>query len=326
MTTALILGATGFIGGHIALAAVRAGWEVRGLRRSPGSTGHVGAAPLQWYEGDLDHPDGLGAAFHGADVVFHAAGYYPRSGRNVPGQIAHSVRQTRDVLSACRRAGSKLIYTSSLTTIGHPQPPGSRLADERDLYEPGSLPRSAYYECKYAMESEVLRAAGSLPVVVTNPTAVFGPGDRMGGLASILAAVARGRGLVWIEAEVNLIDVRDVAEAHVRAALAGRPGERTILGGHNLSVRELITLAARLAGAPPPRFRLPLAWIDFAVWLGDRFPPLDVAGNHLRAVRQWQGYDCSKAFRDLDLRPRPLEETIRDSLAWIEARPRAAPA
>jgi dihydroflavonol-4-reductase len=326
MSIALVLGATGFIGGHVALAALRAGWEVRGLRRSAGSTGHIGAAPLHWYEGDLDHLDGLEAAFQGADVVFHAAGFYPRSSRNVPDQVAHSVRQTRNVLSACRRAGSKLIYTSSLTTIGHPQPSGSRLADERDLYEPGSLPRSAYYECKYAMESEVLRAAGSLPVVVTNPTAVFGPGDRMGGLGSILAAVARGWGVVWIEADVNIIDVRDVAEAHVRAALAGRPGERTILGGHNLSVHDLIALTARLAGAPPPRFRLPLAWIDFAVWLGDRFPPLDVAGNHLRAVRQWQGYDCSKAFRELDLRPRPLEETIRDSLAWIEERRRAAPA
>jgi nucleoside-diphosphate-sugar epimerase len=214
-------------------------------------------------------------------------------------------------------AGSRLrlIYLEP-TTIGQPQPPGSRLADERDHYEPGSLSRSAYYECKYAMESEVLRAAGALPVVVTNPTAVFGPGDRPGGIGAILAAVARGWGIAWVEAEVNAVDVRDVAEAHVRAAVAARPGERTILGGHNLTVHELIDLAARLAGVPPPRFRLPLAWIDLAVWLGDIFPPLDVAGNHLRAIREWQGYDCSKAAASSRQPPQIDNPRHADRAGW----------
>lgn len=316
MTTVLVLGATGFIGGHIALAALRQGWEVRGLRRTPRSTGHVGEASLNWFPGDFNEPESLAPAFDGAEIVFHAAGYYPRSSGKVGDQVAHSVRQTRTVIEACRRAGCRrLVYTSSLTTIGEPQPPGSRLADERDLYIPGSLARAAYYECKFAMESEVLRAAASLPVIVTNPTAVFGPGDRPGGLASILNAVARGWGLVWIQAQTNVVDVRDVAEAHVRAAVAGRPGERYILGGHNLTLRELLAHAARVANVRPPRLRLPLAWIDLAVWLGDLFPPLDLAGNHLRAVRHWQGYDCTKAARELGLRPRPLDETLRDTLA-----------
>ena len=317
MTTALVLGATGFIGGHIALAALREGWEVRGLRRTPGSTGHIGHAPVQWFQGDLDQPPSIAEPFQGAEIVFHAAGYYPRSSRRVAEQVARSVRQTRAVIEACRRGGChRLVYTSSLTTIGHPQPP-ARLADELDLYEPGSLARSAYYECKYAMESEAFRAAPSLPVVVVNPTAVFGPGDRPGGIASILVAVARGWGIAWVEAAVNAVDVRDVAAAHVRAALDGRPGERYILGGHNLTLQELLTLAARLAGVPPPRLRLGLRWIDLAVWLGDLFPPLDFAGNHLRAIRRWQGYDCSKAARELGLRPRPLEETLRDALASV---------
>jgi dihydroflavonol-4-reductase len=322
MTTALVLGATGFIGGHIALAALRQGWDVRGLRRSPQATGHIGSAPLKWFQGDLDRPESLRAAFEGARIVFHAAGYYPRSGRRIPQQVAHSVRQTRAVVEACRGAGcERLIYTSTLTTIGNPRPP-TRLADERDLYEPGSLARSAYYESKYAMESEVLRAAASLPVVVLNPTAVFGPGDRPGGLASILAAVGRGWGVAWVEAAINVVDVRDVAEAHVRAAHVGRPGERYILGGHNLAVRELLTLVARLAGVPPPRLRLSLGLIDVIVWIGDRIPPLDVAGNHLRAIRQWQGYDCSKAARELGIEPRSLEETMRDALASARKRER----
>jgi dihydroflavonol-4-reductase len=325
MPTALVLGATGFIGGHIARAALAEGWTVRALRRVPSAVGHVGAAAVQWITGDIERLESLNDAFRGVDVAFHAAGYYPRSGRQVAAQVASSVRQTRTVLQACRRAGvPRLVYTSSLTTIGRPEPSGSRLADERDLYEPGSLARSAYYECKYAMESEVLRAARDIPAVVTNPTAVFGPGDRPGGVASILAMVARGWGVAWVEATVNAVDVRDVAAAHLNAAKSGRPGERYLLGGHNLSVRQLMTLAARIAGVAPPRFRLPLAWIDLAVRLGDLVPPLDVAGNHLRAVRHWQGYDCSKAAAELGLRPRPLEETLRDALAWLSRPARRA--
>jgi dihydroflavonol-4-reductase len=318
MPTALVLGATGFIGGHIALAALEQGWEVRGLRRSPHAVGHTGTAPIRWLPGDIDQPDTLIDAFRDIDIVFHAAGYYPRTSRDVPAHVARSVRQTRAVIQACRRAGSpKLVYTSSLTTIGRPEPPGSRLADERDLYEPGSLSRSAYYECKYAMESEMLRACNDLEVVATNPTAVFGPGDRPGGLSSMLVAVARGWGLAWVEATVNVVDVRDVAAAHLRAATVGRSGERYLLGGHNSAVRDLMILAARLAGVAPPRFRLPLGWIDLAVRLGDFIPPLDFAGNHLRAIRLWQGYDCAKAVSQLGLNPRPLEETLRDALDWL---------
>jgi dihydroflavonol-4-reductase len=318
MPIALVLGATGFIGGHIALTALVQGWEVRALRRAPHAVGHIGAAPIQWLMGDLDRPDTLIDPLRGVDVVFHAAGYYPRTSRDVPAQVARSVRQTRAVIQACRRAGCpKIVYTSSLTTIGQPEPPGSRLADERDLYEPGSLAHSAYYECKYAMESEILRATNDLEVIVTNPTAVFGPGARHGGLSSILLAVARGWGVVWVDATVNVVDVRDVAAAHLRAASVGRAGERYLLGGHNLTVHDLMVLAARLAGVAPPRFRLPLGWIDLAVRIGDVVPPLDFAGNHLRAVRLWQGYDCRKAVAQLGLNPRPLEETLRDSLARL---------
>jgi dihydroflavonol-4-reductase len=167
------------------------------------------------------------------------------------------------------------------------------------------------------MESEVLRAGNDLEAVVTNPTAVFGPGGRPGGLSSILTAVARGWGVVWVEATVNVVDVRDVAAAHLRAASVARSGERYLLGGHNLTVRELMALVARLAGVAPPRFRLPLGWIDLMVRIGELVPPLDLAGNHLRAVRLWQGYDCAKAVAELGLRPRPLQETLADALAWL---------
>jgi dihydroflavonol-4-reductase len=173
--TVLVLGATGFIGGHIARAAVEQGWEVRGLRRQPGALGHLGPAPVRWYEGDLEQPASLLPALAGVELLFHAAAYYPQGSRPVPEHVAHSVQQTRGVLEAAASARvGRVIFTSSLSTIGQPPTGADRLADERDHYVPGSLPGSAYYECKYAMESEALRAcAAGQDVVVTNPTLVL---------------------------------------------------------------------------------------------------------------------------------------------------------
>jgi dihydroflavonol-4-reductase len=319
MTTVLVLGATGFIGGHIALAALERGWSVRGLRRVPGAIGHVGSAPVEWVGGDLDRPAGLAAAFEGMELVFHAAGYYPQSSRPVHSQVAGAVRQTRNVIDACLQAGVKrLVYTSSLSTIGSPPPGAGRLADERDVYLPGSLPRSAYYECKYAMESEVLRAASSgLEVVVVNPTSVFGPGDVHLALGEVLLWVARGWGIAWLPVEVNIVDVRDVARAQVRAAEVGRSGQRYILGGHNLPLRKALELAASAAGAHPPRMKLSLAFVDRLVGLLSIIPGLALISGHLQAIRLWQGYDCLKAKQELGLTARAVEDTLQDSLAWF---------
>jgi dihydroflavonol-4-reductase len=273
---------------------------------------------VRWFEGDLDRPETIAEAMRGVEVVFHAAGHYPSDARGVHEHVAYGVDQTRTVIDACRAASvARLIYTSSLTTIGQAPSDEQRLADERDLYVPGSLRHSAYYECKYAMESEVLRAtAAGLPALVLNPTAVFGPGDHHLTTGRALLAVARGWGRAWVEAEINVVDVREVGQAHVRAAETGRIGERTILGGHNISVRDLIRIAAEIAGFPPPRVRIPLSLIDFIVALADSIPAPVSLGNHLRALRLWQGYNCEKAREEFGLSPRPLRETLRDALVW----------
>lgn len=320
MTSALVLGATGFIGGHIARAALGCGWQVRGLRRRPGAVGHLGQEAITWFDGDLDDPNSLQPAFHGAEVVFHAAGYYPQSGEAVSRHVARAICQTRAVIEAARRAGtSRFVYISSLSTVGPPPTDEGRLADERDRYLPGSIPRSAYYECKYAMESEVLRADNGRLSVVVNPTAVFGPGDVHLTLARLLLAVARGWAIAWLPARLNVVDARDVAPAVVRAAEAGRPGERYLLGGHNLTLQHLMTAACHIANVSPPRFELPLWCADLAVLLSDLVPPLRLAGNHLRAIRRWQHYNCDKARHELGLSPRPLEATLADSFDWLAA-------
>jgi dihydroflavonol-4-reductase len=320
MTTALVLGATGFIGGHIGLTALRRGWELRGLRRDASAAGLLGGERVAWFSGDLDQPGSLDDALRGVDLVFHAAAFYPRDGRHVPRQVAHAVRQLRNVLEAVQRAGSPtLVYTSSLSTIGRPPIGEARLADERDVYVPGTLPRSAYYETKIAMEREVLRAAGAgLPAVVVNPTLVLGPGEAGPTTGGLLVALARGFGIVSLPGWLNVVDVRDVAEGHLRAAEAGGRGERYILGGANLKISEFMREVARRAGVPAPRAEIPAALLRWIVRFGERLPGASVLGNHLGAFEFWQPLDCTKAERALELRPRALAATLTDVLQWYE--------
>ena len=313
----LILGASGYIGGHIALAAVAQGQQVRGLRRSPDSVGHLGSATVHWFQGDIDQPGSLEPALRGVRLLYHAAAYYPQDGRPVAEHVAHSVKQMRGVLAAARGAGvQRVVFTSSLSTIGRPPAGSGRLADERDRYLPGSLPGSAYYECKYAMESEALRAcAAGQDVVVVNPTLVLGPGDIHLAVGRIIVPLARGWGLIWLPGAVNAIDVRDAAQAHLAAAQQGTAGERYILGGQNLQVRELENLIADRAGVRRPVLGVSARTIRRLARLLARLPGLRLYSNHLIGLSHWQGYNTSKAESVLGLAARPLDETIDDMLA-----------
>jgi dihydroflavonol-4-reductase len=318
----LVLGATGFIGGQIAKAALSAGWPVRGLRRNPESRGIFRESTVEWVTGNLADPASLETAMQDIEIVFHAAAFYPTDGnpRKVPQQIDFARREIDNVLHAAQNSGVKrLIYTSTLSTIALPPAGTERLADERDIYQPGSLPKSGYYESKIVMEKAVIEAADSLDTVVLCPTAVFGPGDVHLTMGQLLIMVARGQALGWLPGDINAIDVRDVAQAHITAVSKGRRGERYILGGHNFSVKDALTKVAEVAQVKPPRFEIPMALIKGLVLLSEIFPALPLPSNHLRALPLWQGYNTTKAQTELDLSPRPFSETIQDSLSWFKS-------
>lgn len=320
----LVTGATGFIGGHIAQAALAQGWQVRGLRRTAGRTGHLSPdSPIEWIEGDLNDTDSLQRAFSGVEVLFHAAAYYPRRERTLSmAEHLHAAEaEMRGVLAAAKAAGvRRMVYTSTLTCIANLPPGSGRLADEQDVYQLGQFPESVYFETKIVMERLALAAnAPDFEVVVTNPTAVFGPGDLNHTLGMLLILIAKGYAFLWLPAAVNVVDVRDVATAHVQAALKGRPGERYILGGHNTNLREAITQAAKVAGRSAPWLPLPLWVVKPIVWLGDRIPAIPLPANHMRSIGLWQPYNTAKAESELGLHARPFDETVRDALAWFVA-------
>lgn len=319
MRQVLVLGASGFIGGQVARACLARGWQVRALRRRAGATGDLAAAPVEWMEGDLADPHALARALNGVEGVFHAAAYYPQGSASVAEHVRRGRAEMQAVLTSWQLAGApRMVYTSSLSTIGWPPGP-SRPADERDRYVPGTLPRSAYYEVKAAMEQQALEAASpQAQLVVVNPTAVFGPGDVHLTTGRILVLAARGLARVSVPATLNAVDVRDVAEAHLAAAGSGVSGERYILGGVNLRVHEFLARAAAAAGAPGPRWEIPVRWLDGMSHLISSLPGLASAAGHLQAMRFWPAFDSGKAERVLGLQARPLDDTLRDAFEWLE--------
>lgn len=311
-----VLGATGFIGGQIVRAALDQGWQARAVRRRPGATGAIEDLDVEWVFGDLTDVASLVTAMRGCPLVFHAAGYYPHRARDIWKTVRHGVTGMRNVLAAAAAAGVKrLVYTSSLTTVGPPFDP-RRLADEESFYLPGSV-ANPYFEVKWAMEMEATRAAAQgLPVAIVLPTAAFGPGDVKPTTGSLLLMAARGQMLGYVEGRVNVVDVRDVAAGHVAAAERGEPGHRYILGGHNLTFQEMLTIAAAAAGRRPPRLKLPSGLVQILANVGGL---LRVPGTyHLRAIRHFQALDATRAREELGLRkPFSFEQTCYDALAWF---------
>jgi dihydroflavonol-4-reductase len=308
------LGATGFIGGHIAREAAARSWRVRALRRDPNAVGAIGDVNVEWITGDLNDRSALVEAMRGCEVVFHSAGAYPHGTRQIERAVQAAREQMRNVIEAVRAAKpDRLIYTSSFTTIGLPGEP-NRLADERDLYRPGAA-GDAYYEAKWAMEIDALNSG--LPIVVLNPAAVFGPGDVHLAVSEIVIMTAQGRVPIYFDATFGAIDVRDVAAAHLNAAERGRVGERYLLSNHNLTLKEGLDLIAREAGVKPPSIYVGRRTLGVIISLG-RFLPGGLIG-HLRTMQFWQPLNNAKAVQELDLPARPLAETLRDALAWFKA-------
>ncbi len=322
MNKILVLGATGFIGGHIALKAEEMGYEVHGFRRNPQSQGLLEDHPIHWHNGNLEDYPSLLDAMAGMDTVFHAAASYPLDGNpdRVKDHVQAGINQMKNVIRGiCEAQVNRLVYTSSLTTIGLPPQGEQRLADERDFYQQGSLPKNGYYETKIAMEKLALEAAGAdCDIVILNPALVLGPGDVHLSTGEIVVAIAKGFGVAVPAGIINIVDVRDAAEGFLNAARMGRTGERYILGGNNYPVREAAAIIARTAGVSPPRVTLPNWIIDLYINLADALPFIPYPPDHLRAYKTWQGYNTEKARQELALHSRPLEETARDSIQWFK--------
>jgi dihydroflavonol-4-reductase len=315
---ALVTGASGFLGWHVARVLLERGYAVRALVR-PGS--RVRELNVEVCTGDLRDAASLERAAAGCGLVFHVAADYRLWAWNPDELYRSNVDGTRNLLQAARNAGvERVVYTSTVGCIGIP---GGGIGDEDT---PVALDEMVghYKRSKFLAERVALEfARGGLPVVIVNPTAPVGDHDvKPTPTGKIVLDFLKGGMPAFIDTGLNVVDARDCAEGHLLACEKGRPGERYILGSENLTLAEILGTLARLAGRKAPTVRLPyavayLAGAASTAWAGlTRRPPgIPLEGVRMARKRMWVTHE--KARRELGFEPAPAETALARAVEWF---------
>jgi dihydroflavonol-4-reductase len=311
----LVTGAAGFIGGHVVAALVNSGAQVRALVREPSRHG-VLPDDVELFRGDVLDADAVRLAMHDCEAVFHLAAVYSYARRDVGRMRAVNIEGTRTVLDAAVRGRRRrIVHTSTCATCG---PAPGRLATELDL-PPASEFGIPYKRTKLAGEHVALSAAREgVDVVIVNPTIPVGAGDhKPTPTGQMVADVALGKARAYLAGSVlNVVGVEDVASGHLAAYEQGRAGERYLLGGENLSIREVFAVIARAAGLTPPVVPVPWAVAFTAACATDAMlRPLGresqlLAPAEVRSGRLPHAFDDSRARRELGYRSRPAADAL----------------
>jgi dihydroflavonol-4-reductase len=320
----LVTGATGFVGGAVARALVRAGKDVRVLARQDADLHNLDGLTVERVAGDLRDPASLRKAVEGCGQLYHVAAHYALWAKDPAIFYDINVTGTRHLLEAARAAGiERTVYCSTIGAIGLPS--GGGLGTEET---PVSLDQMAghYKRSKYLAEQEVLKMAREgLPVVIVNPSAPVGAGDiKPTPTGQVIVDFMKGRMPAYIETGMNLIDVDDVATGHLLAMEKGRQGERYILGCRNLMLREVFEILGKLTGIRAPSIKLPrLAILPLAYanhWLANLTgvpPRIPLEG--VKMAKYKMHYDCSKAIRELGLPQTPPEIALEKAVKWFRS-------
>ncbi len=322
--TALVTGASGFLGSHVARLLTERGEKVRLLLRSTSQTKLIDGLPAERVEGDLRDPSSLDRALSGVRTVYHVAADYRLWARD-PREIYESnVQGTRNLLDAASRARvEKFVYTSTVGTVAVPRP--GALPDERVDSSLGEM-IGAYKRSKWLAEQEAKRAAASgLPLVIVNPTTPVGPGDaKPTPTGRIIVDFLNGRMPAYVDTGLNFVPVEDAAAGHLLATERGRLGERYILGGENLTLKQALEILSRVSGRPAPRVRVPHA-LAMAAGYGDaalslllgREPRIPLEG--VRMARHNMFVNSEKARVELGFSPGPVAAALERAVRWYES-------
>jgi dihydroflavonol-4-reductase len=318
VVTVCVTGSTGFIGAHVAGLSSELAEPVRVTYRDAARLARLGDLEAERVKADVLDRSGLRRAFRGCEIVFHCAGFV--GSRPAERAWRLNALAPRIAVEAAAAAGvRRVVLTSSVAGIG-PAPP-DRPGTEDDVYRGGGLGLT-YPDTKHEGEAEALAAGARLDVevVVVNPSYVLGaPLDRSASSKTssrLIGNYLRGRLPAVVDAEANVVDVRDVARGHLLAAERGTPGERYVLGGHDVRWVDLLERVSELSGVRRPLLMLPpetatLARAAEALGL----PGLVAAEGIVLMAQNWR-YSSRKARRELGYRARPLERTLRDTIDW----------
>jgi dihydroflavonol-4-reductase len=318
----MVTGATGFVGAAVARALLQQGWQVRALVRPSSDRRNLQQLALEIATGDLLQPATLAAALAGCDALLHVAADY-RLGAPDPRQLYRTnVEGTRNVLDAARAAGTaRIVYTSSVATVGLPADgsPGREDTPVTLLDMIGHYKRSKFLAEQVAREA----AAAGAPVVIVNPSTPIGPGDvKPTPTGQVVLDAAAGRTPAYVDTGLNIVHVDDVAAGHLLALQRGRVGERYILGGQDLTLREILGAIARLVGRSPPRVRLPRGLVLPIAYAAEAVAritgrPGRITVEAVRMASKRMYYSSAKATRELGYQWRPPELAFADAVRWF---------
>src|SRR5246127_1931017 len=254
---AFVTGATGFLGSHVARVLADQGADLRLLVRATSNLRNLQGLKAETAIGDLRDAGSLEKAISGCDTVFHVAADYRLWVRDPAEMYRSNVEGTRAILEAARKNKvRRLVYTSSVATIGftgngHPADEDSpvSLADMIGHYK-----RSKFMAEQVAMEA----GRSGLQVVTVNPTTPVGEQDvKPTPTGRIVLDFLKRKFPAYVETGLNLVDVRECARGHIAALEKGKSAERYILGGEDLTLKQILDKLGAISGLPSPKVKLP---------------------------------------------------------------------
>lgn len=319
----LVTGGSGFLGSAVVRALIARGARVRALVRATSPRGNLEGLGCDVVVGDLTDRDSLKQAMKDVRYLFHVAADYRLWARDPSVIVRANVEGTLNLKREALASGvERIVYTSSVAAL---RVAGATVpVDETAALTPreavGAYKRSKTM-AERAVEEMILREG--LPAIIVNPTTPIGPRDiRPTPTGRILLDAARGRIPAFVDTGLNFAHVDDVAEGHLLAFERGRIGERYILGGDNLSLRDLLGTVAGLSGRSAPKMRLPrlplyplAAGAEFMARLTGKEPLLTIDGLRMSKYRMF--FTSAKAESELGYRSRPYQEGVADALAWF---------
>jgi dihydroflavonol-4-reductase len=319
-----ITGATGFVGSHIARLAVEEGASIMCLARSTSNLSHL---PIEAtvVEGDLRKSEGFASALQGCDALIHVAADYRLWVPDPADMYKANVDGTRELLRLAREAGvPRVVYTSSVATMGF-KTDGTVVDEETPVSEADMI--GHYKRSKWLAEQEAIAAArAGQDVMILNPTTPIGSHDtKPTPTGRILVDFLNRNFPAYVDTGLNLVDVREIAGAHLVAVERGTPGERYILGGENLTLKQILDRLAAITGLPSPKYKVPHA-VAMAFAFFDENITGKLRGKEPRATveavrmgKKMMFASSAKAERELGFVVKPVDEAMRAAVEWFVA-------
>lgn len=318
-----LTGATGFVGSHVAQALHAGGAELRLLTRRSSRTAHLEGLRAELVVGDLVQPESFRTAIADCDALIHVAADYRLWVRDPKTMYAANVEGTRVLLQLAREANvRRVVYTSSVATMGFRR--DGTIIDEQS---PVSIKDMIghYKRSKFLAEQVAVEAArAGQQVVILNPTTPIGAQDtKPTPTGRIIVDFLNRRFPAYVDTGLNLVDVRDVAAMHILALEQGTSGDRYILGGENLTLKQILDRMATITGLPSPTVQvthaLAMSFAFFDEWITGRLRGLEPRAT-IEAVRMGKKKmfaSSAKAERELGYRPGPVDAALHSAIDWF---------